>query len=71
MLVYAAYVAVLVLLVVGVWFAWHRLGGRKPPEVEDDEKGPPPSGRDERWDPRRRYGDEPTDPDTAGRAGDP
>lgn len=57
MLVYALYVAVLALVVVAVWFAWYRLRGRKPPEVEAD-KGPPPEDRDERWDPRARYGDE-------------
>jgi hypothetical protein len=55
MLVYALYALVLVLVVAAAWFAWHRLHGRKPPEVEEG-KGPPPPERDERWDPRRRYG---------------
>ena len=54
MLIYGLYVAALVVIVVAVWFGWHRLRGRKPPEGEAG-KGPPPSDRDEQWDPRRRY----------------
>jgi hypothetical protein len=55
MLIYGLYVAALVLIVVAAWFAWHRLRGGSPPVVEADDKGPPPSDRDEQWDPRRRY----------------
>ena len=70
MLIYALYVAVLVLLVVAAWFAWHMLRrGRRPPEVEDGDKGPAPDDRDERWDPRRRYGNRSEAPDNPSRRG--
>jgi hypothetical protein len=58
MLIYALYVAALIMVLAALWYGWHRLArGRRPPEVADDTKGPPPADRDERWDPRRRYDD--------------
>jgi hypothetical protein len=59
MLIYGLYALILLLAVVAVWFAWHlATRGRKPPEAEPGDKGPPPSDRDEEWDPRERYQDE-------------
>ena len=56
MLIYALYVAALILVLAALWYGWNHLAqGRRPPEVADDTKGPAPANRDERWDPRRRY----------------
>jgi hypothetical protein len=66
MLIYGLYVTALILFAVALWFGWHRVReGRKPPELEDGGKGPAPAERDERWDPRQRYGDGRTTGDPA------